>query len=120
MPTVRLTAVLTTNGANLANKVIHFYYRKTGSPWVLVSSVATNANGVAQTDVELEQGTYDFRAHFAGDDDYEPSEAVVYSFNVAGVAAPTTKVQIPWIALLAAVMLLLLLIAAREEERGGR
>jgi len=82
---VRLTATLRDSAGNaLANKSISFYYRTSGSTsWTSAGSANTDLNGNASVAVMVTApGTYDFRAYFAGNDQYEAAEAVVTSYTV--------------------------------------
>ena len=71
---VRLNATLKDSGNNpIANKTIQFFYRTSGATtWTSAGTATTNSSGVASVTVTVTTpGTYDFRAYFAGDDQYE-------------------------------------------------
>ena len=79
---IKLTATLT--GSVLVNKPIDFYYRETGTTeWIYITTVYTNSEGVAETTVRLTRGkTYDFKAEFKGDEDYEASSDIKHNIFV--------------------------------------
>ncbi len=83
--TVQLIATLTDSDGNpLSNKVIYFYYREHGaSNWTELGTALTDQYGKAilEKDVEAPK-TYDFKAEFKGDSDYEPSSAEVDNVHV--------------------------------------
>lgn len=113
MPEVRLEAKLTSDSELLSGKAIDFYYRQSGTTtWILISTQQT-VNGVATVTVTLDPGKYDFRAQFAGDQDYEASEATVTNFTIGEVRAPGA--WIPWWLIIAAVLAILLLVVEEEE-----
>lgn len=117
MPTVVLTARLYSNSTPLSNKTVSFFYRATGTTaWILIGDSTTLA-GTCNISVNLDEGAYDFRAYFAGDEDYEASEAIVTNFEVKAVTK-AAGVQIPsWlIAVIIAILILLLLVKEREGE----
>jgi len=73
---VKLEATLTDSGGSpLAGKTISFKYRASGeTTWTDAGTGTTDSSGKASVTVSLAApGTYDFRAEFAGDDEYEPS-----------------------------------------------
>ena len=80
---VRLDATLRDSANSpIANKTIQFFYRASGSTtWTSAGTATTNSSGVASVTVTT-PGTYDFRAYFAGDDQYESAEAIVSIFTV--------------------------------------
>jgi hypothetical protein len=86
---VKLVATLTTNGTPLSDKSVSFYYRVSGTTtWTDAGTATTDANGNATVNVSLSvPQTYDFRAEFAGDDDYEASYAEVDNFKVKAKTA---------------------------------
>jgi len=80
MPTrsVQVTAVLKdTDGNPLSGKSVNLYYRESGqTTWndIGTNPHTTGANGQVTDTVDLAvPGTYDFRAEFPGDDQYEAS-----------------------------------------------
>jgi hypothetical protein len=81
---VQLTATLTSDGTPVSGKTINFYYRVTGATtWTDAGAAVTDANGNATVTVSLTAPqTYDFRAEFAGDGDYEASYAEVDSYRI--------------------------------------
>lgn len=86
MPTrsVRLRAQLLTDSTPLAGKTVQFFYRVTGTTeWSSIGTDTTGSDGYAQVETSLTvPQTYDFRAYFAGDAEYESSEAVVTAYTV--------------------------------------
>lgn len=82
MPTVALKATLRTGTTPLPNKTITFYYRPSGGSYTqLGNPKTTDSNGIAISDQQsLASGTYDFRAVFAGDDNYDGSQAEVTGY----------------------------------------
>ncbi|MCS7365846.1 MAG: hypothetical protein NDF54_10450 [archaeon GB-1867-035] len=71
---VELEALL--QGSVLPNKPIKFYYRPSGSAeWIYIDTVYTDSEGKARKIISLSRGTYDFKAVFEGDDNYEPTFA---------------------------------------------
>jgi len=73
---VKLEATLTdADGNPLSGKTINFYYRLSGeTTWTSAGSATTDSSGKASVTINLDvPNTYDFRAEFEGDDDYEPS-----------------------------------------------
>jgi len=68
-----------TDGNPLANKPINLYYRPSGTEtWLDVGTnphVTDSSGFVSDTVVVTVPGTYDFRAEFPGDEDYEASYA---------------------------------------------
>jgi hypothetical protein len=82
---VKLTAVLKDSANNpLANKPIVFEYKaSTATTWTSAGTANTDNSGTASVTVTLTApGTYDFRASFAGDDQYEATEATVTGYAV--------------------------------------
>jgi Bacterial Ig-like domain (group 1). len=87
MPTrsVNLVATLRDEDGNpLAGKTIYFYYRVSGqTEWTSADSAVTGSDGVAVKTVALTvPQTYDFKAEFQGDEDYEASYAEVLNYRV--------------------------------------
>ena len=73
---VKLEATLTdSEGSPLSGKTINFYYRLHGeTTWSNAGSGTTDTNGKASVTVSLSvPNSYDFRAEFPGDADYEAS-----------------------------------------------
>ncbi|MEM3975015.1 MAG: Ig-like domain-containing protein, partial [Ignisphaera sp.] len=91
---VRLEATLTSDTTPLAGKTIAFFYRTSGSAtWTSAGTAQTGSDGKATVTVSLTAPqTYDFRAYFAGDDDYEASEAIVSNFKVKAATSITLTV----------------------------
>ena len=89
--TARLTYIDATTGnpTGLPSKTISFYYRPTGATtWTSIGTATTDSNGYASvTTTVTAPATYDFRAEFAGDADWEPSYAEVLSFKVKGTTS---------------------------------
>jgi len=80
--TVQVTAKLTdTDGNPLSGKPIYLRYRPSGTTtWYDIGTNphTTDTNGEVTDTVDLDvPGTYDFRAEFPGDDQYEPSSATL-------------------------------------------
>jgi len=88
---VQLTATLTSDGTPVSGKTISFYYRVSGTTtWTSAGTGTTDANGNATVTVSLTvPQTYDFRAEFAGDADYEASYAEVLNYKVKAKTAIT-------------------------------
>jgi hypothetical protein len=86
MPTrnVQLVATLVSDSTPLSGKTINFYYRVSGTAtWTSAGAATTDADGNATVTVSLAAPqTHDFRAEFAGDDDYEASYAEVTNYKV--------------------------------------
>ena len=86
MPTrnVLLDALLQSDTTPLVGKTILFRYRASGSTtWTDAGTAVTGNDGHATLTVSLTvPATYDFRAEFAGDSDYEPSYVEVLNLNV--------------------------------------
>ena len=86
MPTrnVQLVAKLTSDTTAVSGKIISFKYRVSGTTtWTDAGTGTTDANGNATVIVSLTvPQTYDFRADFAGDADYEASYAEVTNYSV--------------------------------------
>jgi len=94
--TVDLTARLTDEDNNpLADKTINFYYRVSGqTQWTSIGSRSTDSNGYATISVDVTvPGTYDFRAHFPGDDQYDESYAEVLNTVIKARTLLTLTVQ---------------------------
>ncbi|MEM3979982.1 MAG: Ig-like domain-containing protein [Ignisphaera sp.] len=74
---INIKATLTSNGEPLAQKLISFKYRVSGSTtWIDIGTQPTDQNGVALLTFNVQvPKEYDFRADFLGDDAYEPSYA---------------------------------------------
>lgn len=91
---VRLDATLTSDTTPLAGKTIEFYYRVSGTTtWTSAGTAQTGSDGKASVTVSLSAPqTYDFRAYFAGDDEYESSEAIVSNFKVKAATSITLTV----------------------------
>jgi len=71
---VELEATL--QGSVLPDKPIKLYYRPSGSAeWIYIDTVYTDSEGKARKIISLSRGTYDFKAVFEGDDNYEPTFA---------------------------------------------
>jgi len=81
---VQLTANLTADGSPVSGKAISFMYRVSGSTtWTTAGTANTDTNGNATITVSLTvPQTYDFRAEFAGDDNYESSYAETDNYKV--------------------------------------
>jgi hypothetical protein len=96
MPTrnVQLRATLLSDNTPVSGKTISFKYRLTGTTtWTDAGTGTTDANGVATVTVSLTvPQTYDFRAEFAGDDQYEASSAEVSSYTVKAKTTITLTV----------------------------
>jgi tryptophanase len=84
---VRLTAVLRDTENNpIRGKTISFQYRLAGSStWLNAGTATTDSNGVASIDITVSApNKYDFKAYFAGDDQYESAEATVTNYTIKG------------------------------------
>ena len=82
---VRLTAVLRDSAGNpLSGRTISFAYKlSTATAWTSAGTANTDATGTASVTVMLTTpNTYDFRASFAGDAQYDASEATVTNYTV--------------------------------------
>ena len=82
---VRLTAVLRDSAGNpLANKTISFEYKpSTAATWTSAGTANTDSSGTASVAITVTTpGTYDFRASFAGDNQYEATTATVTNYTV--------------------------------------
>ena len=82
---VRLTAVLRDSANNpLANKSISFEYKPSmTATWTSAGTANTDGSGVASVAITVTTlGTYDFRASFAGDNQYEAAVATVTNYTV--------------------------------------
>ena len=87
MPTalLELKAILTDIENNpLAGKTVSFYYKpSTQTTWIFIESKSTDSSGTAVTTVTVTApGTYDFKAEFAGDNQYDPSSAETTNYTV--------------------------------------
>jgi len=82
------------DGNPVANKTINFYYRVSGeTTWNNAGSDTTDNNGVASVTVNLDvPQTYDFRAEFTGDEDYEPSSAELDNVKVKAKTTITLEI----------------------------
>jgi hypothetical protein len=91
---VRLTAVLRDSAGNpLSGRTISFAYKASSAfDWVDAGSANTDGSGTASvTVVVVAPGLYDFRAYFAGDDDYDEAVAEVTNYRVrAGTSITLT------------------------------
>jgi hypothetical protein len=91
MPTrnVQLIATLVSDSTPVSGKTITFYYRVSGTTtWTNAGTGTTDASGNATVTVSLTvPQTYDFRAEFAGDSDYEASYAEVTNYKVKAKTA---------------------------------
>ena len=96
MPTrnVLLEALLQTDSTPLANKTINFYYRVSGTTqWTSAGSANTGSDGKASVTVSLTvPQTYDFRAEFPGDTDYDASYAEQLNVKVKAKTTLTLTV----------------------------
>jgi hypothetical protein len=92
MVMLRVTAKLMDSSGNpLGGKTIYFYVSGDGYTWFLLASVATDGNGYASTTYDA-SGRVWFKAEFKGDDQYEPSSAVVvWEPSEGQVAQPVCK-----------------------------
>ena len=93
---VQLTATLTDSAGNpLESKTINFYYKKSSeTTYVQAGSATTDANGVATYTVTLSvPDTYDFKAEFSGDQQYEAATAEVRNVNIKVKTHLTLNVQ---------------------------
>lgn len=81
---VKLEATLLSDSTPLQGKTIEFFHRVTGeTQWTSDGTSETNENGIASKTISLTvPETYDFKAYFAGDNDYEPSEAFALAYRV--------------------------------------
>jgi hypothetical protein len=81
---VRLDATLLTDSTPLPDKPIEFFHRVSGeTTWISDGTVNTNENGVASVTITLDvPQTYDFKADFYGDADYDASTASVLNYRV--------------------------------------
>jgi len=92
---VRLTAVLRDSAGNpLSGRTISFAYKlSTATAWTSAGTANTDATGTASVTVMLTTpNTYDFRASFAGDAQYDASEATVTNYTVRGRTTITLTV----------------------------
>ena len=83
--TVSLIATLRdTDGNPLAGKTMYFYYRVAGQEeWTSANSAVTGGDGVAVKTVTLTvPQTYDFKAEFQGDADYDASYTELLNYRV--------------------------------------
>ena len=82
---VRLTAVLKDSAGNpLSGKSISFSYKQSeATTWTDAGSANTDTSGTASVTVTVTTpGTYDFKADFAGDSQYEAATATVTNYTV--------------------------------------
>jgi hypothetical protein len=81
---VRLDATLLTDSTPLPDKSIEFFHRVTGEiTWISDGTDTTDEDGVASKTITLDvPQTYDFKAEFYGDEDYDPSTATVLNYRV--------------------------------------
>ena len=81
---VRLDATLLTDNTPLQGKSIEFFHRLTGtSSWTSDGTDTTNEYGVASKTINFDvPQTYDFKAEFYGDEDFDPSTATVLNYRV--------------------------------------
>jgi len=82
---VRLTAVLKDSAGNpLANKTISFAYKQSAATtWTNAGTANTDSTGTASVTVTVATpGTYDFKASFDGDSQYDATEASVTNYTV--------------------------------------
>ncbi len=72
------------DGNPLAGKTIYFYYRVSGqTDWTSAYSTVTGSDGVAVKTVTLTvPQTYDFKAEFQGDVDYDASFVEVLNYKI--------------------------------------
>jgi len=91
---VRLEATLLSDSTPVPGKTICFYHRVTGeTQWILDGDDDTDQNGVATLTVQLTvPQTYDFKAEFEGDEDYEASVATVLGYRVKAKTSLTLTV----------------------------
>jgi len=82
------------NNSPIANKTIAFKYRTSGATtWTDGGTATTNSNGTASVTLNLAvPQTYDFRAEFAGDTDYEPSHAELLNQKIKAKTTITLTV----------------------------
>jgi hypothetical protein len=93
---VRLTAVLRNSGGSpLAGRTILFEYKRSvDAGWVSAGSADTDDSGTASVTVAVDvPGVYDFRASFAGDDEYDAAVAEVTNYVVRDRAIITLTVM---------------------------
>jgi len=84
LPTVNLSATLKdVNGNPLQGKPIKFYYSYNGTDYTLITTVNTNASGVAETTHTTDATTW-YKAVFEGDEQCYPSEDVVVYSPISG------------------------------------
>lgn len=78
----------------VSGKTIAFKYRVSGATtWSDAGTAQTNTSGVASVTLNLSAPqTYDFRAEFAGDTDYESSYAEVLSQRIKAKTTMTLTV----------------------------
>jgi hypothetical protein len=94
--TVRLVATLTDSAGNLlAGKTISFAYKlSSATTWTDAGTATTGSDGKATKDVTVSTpNTYDFKADFAGDDQYEASSAIISNYTVKEKTTLTLTVQ---------------------------
>jgi len=88
---VRLDATLLTDTTPLPGKSIEFFHKVAGAPtWVSDGTDMTDVDGVASKTISLDvPESYDFKAEFYGDVDYDPSTATVMNYRVKAKTALT-------------------------------
>jgi len=91
---VKLEVYLYTDSTPLSGKTINFYHKLSSeSTWTSDGSEVTNDDGYASKTISLDvPNTYDFRAEFPGDEDYEGSLASVLNFRVKAKTSLTLTV----------------------------
>lgn len=84
---VELEITLTSDTTPLESKTIHFYHKVAGGPtWAEdAPAVDTDVNGIADKTVSVTvPASYDFKAEFEGDEDYDSSTTTSMNFKVKG------------------------------------
>jgi len=98
MPTrnVQVVATLKADGTPLSGKSVNLYYRQSGqTTWndIGTNPHTTNANGQVTDTISLTvPGTYDFRAEFPGDADYEASYAELTNQTIKSKTTITIEI----------------------------
>jgi len=95
--TVQVTATLKDSDGNpLSGKSVNLYYRASGeTTWsdIGTNPHTTDSNGQVTDTIDLSvPGTYDFRAEFPGDDDYEPSSAELTNQHIKAKTTITLEI----------------------------
>jgi hypothetical protein len=93
---VRLTATLRDSANNpISGRQITFEYKlSTAATWTSAGSANTDNNGNASVTVSLSvPNTYDFRASFAGDNQYEEATATVTNQTIRARTSLTLNVR---------------------------